>query len=40
MQGVFAALDKLGVPEKNIQTANFSVSPQYTNGAATASRRA
>jgi len=33
MQTVFAALQRLGVPEKNIQTANFSVSPQYTNGA-------
>jgi len=33
MQAVFAALEKSGVPEKNIQTANFSVSPQYTNGA-------
>jgi uncharacterized protein YggE len=33
MKTVFAALEKLGVPDKNIQTANFSVSPQYTNGA-------
>lgn len=33
MKTVFAALEKLGVPEKNIQTTNFSVSPQYTNGA-------
>jgi uncharacterized protein YggE len=33
MKGVFAALEKLGVPEKNIQTVNFSVSPQYTNAA-------
>jgi len=32
MKGVFAALEKLGVPQKNIQTANFFVSPQYTNG--------
>ncbi|HEX4273193.1 MAG TPA: SIMPL domain-containing protein [Rhizomicrobium sp.] len=32
MKGVFGALEKLGVPDKNIQTANFSVSPQYTNG--------
>jgi len=32
MKGVFAALAKLGVPEKNIQTTNFFVSPQYTNG--------
>lgn len=31
MRGVFAALVKLGVPEKNIQTSNFSVSPQYNN---------
>jgi uncharacterized protein YggE len=33
MKTVFAALEKIGVPEKNIQTVNFSVSPQYTNGA-------
>lgn len=32
MRGVFDALRKLGVPEKNIQTVNFSVSPQYTGG--------
>jgi len=32
MKGVFAALEKLGVPQKNIQTTNFFVSPQYTNG--------
>ncbi|HEY0266553.1 MAG TPA: SIMPL domain-containing protein [Rhizomicrobium sp.] len=32
MTGVFQALQKLGVPEKNIQTVNFSVSPQYSNG--------
>ena len=32
MKGVFDALRKLGVPEKNIQTVNFSVSPQYTGG--------
>jgi|SRR5579859_2671591 len=32
MKGVFAALIKLGVPEKNIQTSNFFVSPQYGNG--------
>ncbi len=33
MKTVFAALEKMGVPERNIQTVNFSVSPQYTNGA-------
>ena len=33
MTGVFAALKKAGIAEKNIQTINFSVSPQYTNGA-------
>lgn len=33
MKAVFAALAKLGVPDKNIQTSNFSVSPQYSNGA-------
>ncbi|HEY4078758.1 MAG TPA: SIMPL domain-containing protein [Rhizomicrobium sp.] len=32
MKGVFAALEKMGVPQKTIQTVNFSVSPQYTNG--------
>jgi uncharacterized protein YggE len=32
MKQVFAALEKMGVPQKNIQTANFSVSPQYANG--------
>jgi hypothetical protein len=32
MKGVFAALVKLGVPERNIQTSNFFVSPQYSNG--------
>ena len=32
MKAVFATLEKSGVPEKNIQTANFYVSPQYTNG--------
>jgi uncharacterized protein YggE len=32
MQAVIAALKKLGVPDKNIQTSNFSVSPQYANG--------
>jgi uncharacterized protein YggE len=33
MQAVFAALKKLGVADRAIQTSNFSVSPQYTNGA-------
>jgi uncharacterized protein YggE len=32
MTGIFAALKKAGIAEKNIQTINFSVSPQYTNG--------
>lgn len=32
MQSVFAALKKMGVPEKNIQTTNFYISLQYTNG--------
>src|SRR4051812_49044749 len=32
MKTVFAALQKLGIAEKNIQTVNFSVSPQYANG--------
>lgn len=29
MNSVFAALRKIGVPERNIQTSNFSVQPQY-----------
>jgi len=33
MKGVFDALRKMGVPERAIQTVNFSVSPQYTGGA-------
>jgi hypothetical protein len=33
MTGVFAALKKAGIAEKNVQTINFAVSPQYTNGA-------
>jgi uncharacterized protein YggE len=32
MKAVFAALEKLGVPQKNVQTTNFFISPQYTNG--------
>jgi uncharacterized protein YggE len=32
MSQVFDALKKLGIPERNIQTTGFSVSPQYTNG--------
>jgi uncharacterized protein len=32
MQAVIAALKKQGVPDKDIQTSNFSVSPQYANG--------
>lgn len=31
MNGVFSALEKMGVPRKNIQTVNFSVSPQYSS---------
>lgn len=31
MKQVFAALEKLSVPQKNIQTTEFSVSPQYNN---------
>jgi uncharacterized protein YggE len=29
MNGVFAALKRLGVPDRGIQTSNFSVQPQY-----------
>ena len=32
MKQVFAALQALNVPRKNIQTSSFSVSPQYSNG--------
>jgi uncharacterized protein YggE len=32
MRGVFAAIEQLGVPEKNIRTVNFSIAPQYTGG--------
>lgn len=32
MQAVMAALQKQGVPDKDIQTSNFSISPQYANG--------
>jgi uncharacterized protein YggE len=39
MKSVFAALEKLGVPEKNIQTTSFLVSPQYTNGENNNARR-
>jgi uncharacterized protein YggE len=39
MKNVFAALQKLGVPEKNIQTTSFFVSPQYTNGENNTPRR-
>lgn len=33
MKSVFDTLRKMGVPERAIQTINFSVSPQYTGGA-------
>jgi uncharacterized protein YggE len=39
MTGVFAALKKLGVAEKHIQTAGFNISPQYTNGDNNSPRR-
>ena len=39
MQSVFATLRKMGVPEKNIQTTNFYISPQYSNGENNAPRR-
>jgi uncharacterized protein YggE len=29
MNGVFAALKRLGIPERKIQTSNFSIQPQY-----------
>ena len=31
MQAVIAAIKKLGVPDRDIRTSNFSVSPQYAN---------
>jgi uncharacterized protein len=31
MQAVITAIQKLGVPDKDIRTSNFSVSPQYAN---------
>ena len=39
MQNVFSALRKTGVPEKNIQTTNFYISAQYTNGENNTPRR-
>ena len=39
MNQLFDALRKLGVPDHNIQTSGFSVSPQYTNGDNNAPRR-
>ena len=39
MKGVFAALEKMGVAEKNIQTVNFSIFPQYSNGENNSPRR-
>jgi uncharacterized protein YggE len=32
MEAVMAALKKQGVPDKDIRTSNFSISPQYANG--------
>ena len=32
MNAVFAALKKLGVPDRNIQTSGFSIFPQYSDG--------
>lgn len=32
METVMAALRKQGIPDKDIQTSNFSISPQYANG--------
>jgi len=39
MNTVFAALKRLGVAEKNIQTTGFNISPQYTNGDNNSPRR-
>jgi uncharacterized protein YggE len=39
MKAVFSVLEKLGVPQKNIRTANFFISPQYSNSDSNAPRR-
>jgi hypothetical protein len=39
MNQVFDALKKLGIPDRNIQTANFSISPQFTMGESSNSHR-
>jgi len=39
MNQVFDALKRLGIPGRNIQTMNFSVSPQYANGDNNSPRR-
>jgi uncharacterized protein YggE len=39
MQAVFTAIRKLGIPERDIQTVNYSIAPQYTNGGANAAPR-
>jgi uncharacterized protein YggE len=39
MKAVFSVLEKLSVPQKNIQTTNFFISPQYSNGDNNAPRR-
>lgn len=38
MQAVMAAIKKLGIPDKDIRTSNFSVSPQYANSPGEAPR--
>jgi uncharacterized protein YggE len=39
MNQLFDALKKLGIPDRNIQTTGFSVSPQYSNGDSNSPRR-
>ena len=39
MNQMFDALRKMGIPDRDIQTSGFSVSPQYTNGEANNPRR-
>ncbi len=39
MNNVFAALKRLGIPEKDIQTSDFSVSPQYTQYSSTEAQK-
>lgn len=39
MNSVFAALKQLGIPDKNIQTSDFSVTPQFTQYSSTEAQK-